>query len=160
MRSADKGRAYAIAQTVLVCAFGAVFAGDDHPPLFTAPPAVRLFGTVLSLGSLVFMFAALSRLRDVVQIAPEPKAGGHLVTGGVYRLFRHPIYTGMIAIMLGLFLRKPTLLVAIAGVVATALLAVKAAYEERLLLARYPEYADYRRRSFGVLPWPRFNRPA
>ena len=39
----------------------------------------------------------------------------------------------------------------LAGTLAVLLLA-KARFEERLLLARYPEYAEYRRRTWGVIP--------
>jgi len=32
-------------------------------------------------------------------------------------------------------------------------LAVKVRLEEELLLARYPEYATYRARTWGLIPW-------
>jgi hypothetical protein len=35
---------------------------------------------------------AIIALRAVIQ-SPEPKAGGHLVTRGIYARLRHPIYT-------------------------------------------------------------------
>ena len=66
---------------------------------------------------------------------------------------RHPIYTGIIALVLGLFLRKPTLLVAITTVVVIAYVILKVRIEERLLLARYRNYAGYRSRTFGLFRW-------
>ena len=99
-------------------------------------------------------------LRRVIQIAPSPREGGHLVTSGVYRYFRHPIYTGIVLIMIGLLLRQPRVPVAVAAVVVIAFLAAKVRFEESLLLARYSDYADYRARSWGLVPWPRLRRSA
>jgi protein-S-isoprenylcysteine O-methyltransferase Ste14 len=87
----------------------------------------------------------------VMQVSPEPKADGHLVTRGVYRWLRHPMYTGITLLVIGLALRTPTLWVAVAGVALIALLLVKARFEERLLAARYPDYPAYRSRTWGVL---------
>jgi protein-S-isoprenylcysteine O-methyltransferase Ste14 len=87
-----------------------------------------------------------------VQIAPQPRDGGHLVATGVYARFRHPMYTGIVLLVIGLWLRKPTLAIGIATLLVVAVLTVKGAYEERLLAARYPGYLQYKRRTFGVIP--------
>jgi protein-S-isoprenylcysteine O-methyltransferase Ste14 len=76
-----------------------------------------------------------------------------LVSGGVYRRFRHPIYTAIVIVGIGLFLRKPTVAVAVAAAVVIAFLLVKVRFEEALLQARYPEYAEYRDRTWGLIPW-------
>ena len=83
---------------------------------------------------------------------PEPKAGASLVTTGIYRWFRHPIYTGMLLAVVGLFLCKPTPRVAAVSAVVVGFLVVKVRFEEQLLLARYPDYAEYRKRSWGLIP--------
>ena len=77
---------------------------------------------------------------------PKPSERGELVTGGPYRLARHPIYGGGILLFLGwaLFSAPP----ALAGVLALAVLwDAKARFEESLLAERYPGYDDYRRRT-------------
>jgi protein-S-isoprenylcysteine O-methyltransferase Ste14 len=65
---------------------------------------------------------------------------------------RHPIYTGIATLIAGLFLRAPTLALAFCAVVVVAFLFAKTQFEERLLAARYPEYAEYRRRTWGLVP--------
>jgi protein-S-isoprenylcysteine O-methyltransferase Ste14 len=55
------------------------------------------------------MTFAFVSLRRVIQVAPEPKAGGHLVTSGVDRWLRHPIRTANVLIVVALLVRKPTL---------------------------------------------------
>jgi protein-S-isoprenylcysteine O-methyltransferase Ste14 len=100
----------------------------------------------------VVMGAAFVSLRKVIQIQPEPKATGQLVTTGVYRWLRHPIYTAILGIVLGLWLRRPTLLLAIVAAVVIVFLVMKSCYEERLLAMRYPQYSEYRKRSWGLIP--------
>lgn len=104
------------------------------------------------------MVSALISIRGSIQIAPAPRDDAELVTRGVYAWFRHPIYTAIVILVLGLFLRKPTLPVAIAALIVIAYLVIKIRIEERLLLSRYPEYGEYRTRTFGLLPWFRRSR--
>ena len=144
-------RFYVAAQTGLILLFAAA--------VFVMPPAVppasealRLAGLVLCGVGLAIIVAALSAMGRVMQVAPEPKADGHLITRGVYRWLRHPMYTGMTLIVIGLALRQPTLYVIVSGVALFALLLAKSRFEERLLTARYPDYDTYRRRTWGVVP--------
>ncbi|HUJ01231.1 MAG TPA: methyltransferase, partial [Usitatibacter sp.] len=91
--------------------------------------------------------AGFLALRGNIQIAPHTKEGAHLVQSGIYRVLRHPIYTGIAACVVGLWLREPTLPAGIAAIVVIAFLGVKRRVEERFLLAAYPDYADYRKRA-------------
>jgi protein-S-isoprenylcysteine O-methyltransferase Ste14 len=141
---------YRNAQIALLCAFALLFVLDHSVPLEAIH--FKVGGATLVALGLLLMLAAFVSLRAVIQVAPEPKAGGHLITSGPYRWLRHPIYTGMLLLFIGLFLRKPTAAVGIASAVMVAFLMVKAAFEEELLQARYPEYTAYRTRTWGVLP--------
>lgn len=144
-------------QTVLLCAFSVGFLLSDGRRLF-AGGVIGTVGAVLCASGLLLMMAALFSLRRVIQIAPEPRTDGQLVTRGVYSRLRHPIYTAIVIVVVGLFLRKPTVLVAIGAAVVVVFLMVKVRFEEKLLLGRYPEYAEYRSRTLGIIPWPRRRR--
>lgn len=141
---------YAGIQTALLLAFNVVFFLVPGPPLFVSRGALRA-GTILAIVALVLLLVSIVTLRRVIQIAPAPREGGHLVAAGVYRHLRHPIYTAMVMLVLGLWLRRPTVPVALAGALVVGFLLVKARYEEQLLGARYDDYAEYRRRTRGVL---------
>ena len=145
-----RSNAYAAGQTVLLCLFAAVFFVVPGQLLFVSRTALRA-GTVVCAVALVLLLVSLVTLRHVIQVAPAPKEGGHLVAAGVYRVLRHPIYTAMTLLMIGLWLRRPTLAVAAVALVVIAFLVVKSRYEETLLLAAYPGYAEYRVRTRGVL---------
>jgi len=144
-------RRYAAAQTAILCAFTTVLLFDRAPFLFESS-AARIAGGILSAAGLLLMFAALVSLRRAVQIAPEPRADAELVTSGVYARFRHPIYTAIVAIVAGLFLRQPTMAVAAASGAVIIFLARKVRFEEMRLAARYPAYPAYKRRTWGLFP--------
>jgi protein-S-isoprenylcysteine O-methyltransferase Ste14 len=146
-----RSQAYGTAQSTLLVVFALAVMFDPSPALFGGATA-RMIGLILSGAGLAVMAAAFLGIRRVIQIAPEPRADGHLVTDGIYGWLRHPIYTGMLLVVAGLFLRRPTTAIAVTGAVVIALLFAKVSYEETLLLARYPEYGHYRLRTWGLLP--------
>jgi protein-S-isoprenylcysteine O-methyltransferase Ste14 len=141
---------YALAQTLLLIAFAAVFFFFPGPLVFVSRAALRT-GTVLSVAALFLLLVSIVTLRRVIQVAPAPKEGGHLVAAGIYRWLRHPIYTAMALLLIGLWLRRPTLATGAGAAVVIVFLNVKARYEESLLLSAYAEYAAYRERTLGVM---------
>ncbi|HVZ19618.1 MAG TPA: isoprenylcysteine carboxylmethyltransferase family protein [Vicinamibacterales bacterium] len=143
-------------QTALFCAFGAAVLLDRSAPLMAPSRGLAAGGTVLALAGVALVLVAIQTLGRSIQIEPEPKATGELTTRGIYRWLRHPIYTGILGVIFGVFLRQPTTLVAAAGAVTVAFLLIKVRFEERLLGRHYAGYAAYRRRSWGVIPPFRF----
>jgi protein-S-isoprenylcysteine O-methyltransferase Ste14 len=149
--SARKSTAYATIQIVLLCAFAiTVFFGPTHL-LFPSHGIPRAIGNALCVAGLVLMSLGFYSLGRAVQISPAPRPEAALVTKGVYRRFRHPLYTSIVAFLVGTFLRKPTLAIGIMAVVVVSFLMVKARFEERLLAARYSNYEEYKKRTWGVL---------
>jgi protein-S-isoprenylcysteine O-methyltransferase Ste14 len=143
---------YSIAQTLLVAAFGLVYLLAPGPNIFHPGRGLTIAGDLVCLAGVLLLIAAIVTLRHAVQVAPEPKFGAVLVRTGVYRRFRHPIYTAMAAVVLGFCLKSGSLAVAIAGATLIVFLAAKVRVEERFLGARYPDYADYRRHTWGLFP--------
>jgi protein-S-isoprenylcysteine O-methyltransferase Ste14 len=83
---------------------------------------------------------------------PRPRGDAVLITRGIYRFVRHPIYTGLILGTLGWALAW----ISAPGVVGALALAVffdrKASREERWLTERYPDYAAYAARVRRFFP--------
>jgi protein-S-isoprenylcysteine O-methyltransferase Ste14 len=76
-----------------------------------------------------------------------------LVQRGVYGLVRHPLYASLTWMFVGaaLVFRNAAALGATLAIFLPATI-IRARQEERLLAARYPEYADYCRRVGMLLP--------
>jgi protein-S-isoprenylcysteine O-methyltransferase Ste14 len=82
----------------------------------------------------------------------DPTLGG-LVTNGPYRFLRHPIYAAILYFMLAGIVSHPSWTAFGLGLVAIAASAVRMHAEERLIVARYPEYGAYAARTKRVVPY-------
>lgn len=77
-----------------------------------------------------------------------------LVTSGVYRFIRHPLYASLLYLAWGAFLKQPGWVSAALVIAATFFLWHTARAEEAENLAHFgPEYADYMRRSRRFVPF-------
>jgi protein-S-isoprenylcysteine O-methyltransferase Ste14 len=115
--------------------------------------AGRVVGAALVGLGITVAVLGLVGLRENLTATPRPVEGGRLIEHGIYRIVRHPIYTGIIvaAVGWGLLTASPAALVVAVGL--GAFLDVKARREEAWLLAAYPAYAEYRRRVRKLLPF-------
>jgi protein-S-isoprenylcysteine O-methyltransferase Ste14 len=112
-----------------------------------------VYGTLLALGVLVGAAGVLQFRRAGTTKNPmTPQAASALVTGGIYRFTRNPMYAGMVLVLLAVvvFFSNP---LGLAGVVAFVLWmnAFQIAPEERALEARFGE--DFRRYRERVRRW-------
>lgn len=105
------------------------------------------------LGAAWLVVGAVSLGRSLSAV-PLPLVHGKLKTGGLFRLSRHPIYTGLLAIAWSVAVRggSPYPLAVAGGL--TVLLHIKARFEETALEEVYPEYAGYAARTPRFLPRP------
>ena len=110
-------------------------------------------GVLLVFGGAFLIVLAGRALGSALTPFPKPAEEGGLVDDGPYAVVRHPIYTGGILFAAGISLAlSPWALVASA--VLAVVWALKARVEERFLAARYPAYADYRRRTrYRLVPY-------
>ena len=117
--------------------------------LFAARPAAL----AIQIAAALLMFAArLTFGRRSFHAAANPTAGG-LVTSGPYAYLRHPIYAAVIYFVWAGAIDHASWRGAVSAAVITAGAVLRMLMEERLLLARYPEYAAYRERVKRVVPF-------
>jgi protein-S-isoprenylcysteine O-methyltransferase Ste14 len=111
----------------------------SHVPVWAQ--AVGAAGILVSQYVFWLVFRANSYAAPVVKIQEE--RGHAIATGGPYAIVRHPMYAGAIPFLVG----TPLLLGSWYGVALAPVLvvgfAVRAVLEERMLAARFPDYADY-----------------
>jgi protein-S-isoprenylcysteine O-methyltransferase Ste14 len=123
-------------------------------PRFSLPDPVRIAGLCLACLGLFVTVKAIADLNRSLSPFPTPRGRGILITSGLYRWVRHPIYTGILVAALGYGIWSESSLKITVFVSLAVLLSFKARYEERLLIGRYPGYEDYMKQTGRFLPIP------
>ncbi|MGF1616451.1 MAG: 2-amino-4-hydroxy-6-hydroxymethyldihydropteridine diphosphokinase [Acidimicrobiia bacterium] len=142
-----RGRIWVGAQLVAFALIGVAIVGQGTLPESITP--WRASGAILAVAGLGLMLWSARSLGRNLTALPEPVTGGELVTSGPYRWVRHPMYTAVLFLFLGVAF----LFDSIAGMVLSALLiaffSFKSRYEERQLRISYPGYGSYLERVPG-----------
>lgn len=114
---------------------------------------LEVLGSVLCWAGIALAIWARYHLGRNWSNHPDIKEGHELVTSGPYRILRHPIYTGMLAALLG------TALLAgwfwfIVCVVATVMFVRRIHIEEGYMSDLFPGiYPDYKKRTKALVPF-------
>lgn len=152
MVSLDRSRAIGwslvAVQGVLLVGLISIGGRDDWP----TPPWLHQVGTGLVTIGLIVVAVGATGLGRLLTATPVPKSGGALVTDGLYRWVRHPIYTGVLLIVVGLVAPSGRWLTLVLGCLTAVFFFVKSTWEEERLAERYDGYADYRRATPRFFP--------
>lgn len=117
-------------------------------------PAPGLASGALFLLGVIAAAAALAAMpARTFSVLPEPRSGGALVTRVIYRHVRHPMYLAVLLCGLGACLAYGSATKWGWLALLAAVLALKIRREERFLLAKFPDYAAYRRRTSAIIPY-------
>jgi protein-S-isoprenylcysteine O-methyltransferase Ste14 len=127
---------------------------DAHHWLTIGNAATRGLGLILFAAGVWLRIAAMWVLGERFSVWVAVQEEHALVTTGLYRLVRHPSYTGALLMLLGWALAFRSLMgVAIVAMMAVVLLA-RIVAEERWLVSRFGEgYRAYQQRSWRLAPW-------
>jgi protein-S-isoprenylcysteine O-methyltransferase Ste14 len=112
----------------------------------------QVAGAVLILAGAALFLAGAVRLGPALTPLPYPKENAPLVQSGPFALVRHPIYSGVLAVSLGIALAVTGWLTFVYAAAAFVLLDVKSRHEERWLVEKFPEYPAYQRRVRKLVP--------
>lgn len=103
------------------------------------------------LGLFIMAVAATSLGRGLTAL-PLPNDKAQLRTGGLYRVVRHPIYSGLLLFAVADAGASGSVVRGGACLLLCALLTVKSSWEERRLAERFAEYQEYASRTPRFLP--------
>ncbi len=121
-------------------------------PLGT-PLANALVFALVVLATFVGIGALAANRPGNFNIRPEPKATTRLVTDGIYRWVRHPMYLAVLLAMAAAVAADPRAWRFAAWLALLAVLLTKAKREEMLLQERFADYPAYVQRSKALLPF-------
>ncbi len=119
-------------------------------PLHSAPWLA--LASACSLLAVAVAIAAFLSLGSSFRVRPEPLAAAQLVSRGVYRWIRHPMYTAVLAIAAAMALRVSSGTGLAIWCALAVTLECKSHYEDALWRAKDARAADYQRRVGRFLP--------
>jgi protein-S-isoprenylcysteine O-methyltransferase Ste14 len=133
-----------------------VLAANDHCHGWsTVPTSVNLLGFVLVAASQAMVFLVF-KTNTYAAATVEVHENQTVVSTGPYALVRHPMYTAVVVLLIGLPLALGSLWGVLPGMVMTAVLAARLKDEEKMLagsLAGYTEYQSRVRHRLVPLVW-------
>jgi protein-S-isoprenylcysteine O-methyltransferase Ste14 len=138
-------RAAGLVGTTMLLVVGAF----PNPVLLTPPAFIRDIAAGLALAAFSLGVYGLLYLRRSLSIIPEAR---RLVTGGPYRIIRHPLYGAEILTACALVLARPGLWATLALVPFMAVQMLRAHFEEGLLSRAFPGYRPYAARTRRLIP--------
>ena len=108
---------------------------------------------VFLLGVLVGIWAITHNQLGNFNIEPELKENCRLITTGIYRWIRHPMYASVTLMMLGVTLMDPKAAMWLLWLFLVNVLLLKAQREESLWLSHDPCYLAYREKTKYFIPY-------
>ena len=147
----DRGEAWVAGQGLLFVLYAVA-------PSWGKPwaPLVRRAGLVVGAATAgtgaVLLGSASWQLGGNLTPLPKPRPESTLVRDGAYGVVRHPIYSGVICLLLGSALATGRLTRVVVALGAVGFFDAKSRREELWLEARFPEYQHYRQRVAKLIP--------
>ena len=108
-------------------------------------------GAFIGVGLIIFLLSIVQLGRNLSPF-PSPKNNSELVTNGVFKYIRHPIYTSVFIGLVAWSLRQQSLYQLLISFLILVLFYFKSKYEEQLLLAKFPGYETYKQKTGRFFP--------
>jgi protein-S-isoprenylcysteine O-methyltransferase Ste14 len=152
-RTRNRPGSTALIVVAVVCAGLAVADRSHFDGLAVGALWIRVLGLAVLAASTVFTLWARFSLGTMWSNAPQVKDDHQLRTHGPYAVTRHPIYTGLLGMLLGATLLSGIGQWIVLVPLGLIVFEVKIRMEEHLMLATFPdEYPPYRRQVPQLVP--------
>ena len=122
--------------------------------VITGPVIVRssLIGAE-ALSFVIAIWAIYTMRQSRLNVFPDLLDGSSLVTTGLYKYIRHPMYLSLIILSLTLLMDSYSLPRLIATLLLLIDLLLKIEWEERILIRELPGYSRYREKTRKLIPF-------
>ncbi len=98
---------------------------------------------LITLALIIIVFSAKD-LGKSLSPMPRPTENSKLITSGIYRFFRHPMYYSLIIISFSFFLKSFTIFSLILSILLTFIIYNKIKIEEEYLIKKFHNYTSYK----------------
>jgi protein-S-isoprenylcysteine O-methyltransferase Ste14 len=110
-------------------------------------------GMLLKLTGFVGIIVSSVFIRLSLTALPIPTEKARLSTSGLYKYVRHPMYTSVLLLSLGIAIDRGTIVHYLLVICLYALFYYKSIFEEQNLAARFEEYPEYARKTPRFIPF-------
>ncbi len=117
------------------------------------PSFWKFAGILIVIIGWVLILIAFVQLNRNLTMLPSPVKNSKLITTGVFKYIRHPIYTGIFLFALGWAMFKYNFDQLIISLLILLLFEIKSNYEEKKLKDRFPEYDKYKDNTGKFFPF-------
>ena len=115
-------------------------------------PRLKNCGLIVSIFGLIIILLSVLQLNKNLSPFPTPKNNAVLVQNGLFKLVRHPIYSGIILVIIGYSVYKDSLYKGIISMLLLILFHFKTKYEEQKLSEKFPNYQSYKKKTGKFFP--------
>ena len=135
--------------------FAYVFTSFPHFASYSFRPAQGWVGVLFASASLTLFYLTHQALGRYWSVSLDLRESHQLITDGIYRNIRHPMYTAFWLWAVAEALLLPNWFAGLAGLFGFGTLFFgRVAREERMMVENFGDkYLDYIRRTYRVIPW-------
>ena len=123
---------------------------EPNASILSSASILSIVATLIYIAATLILFFAFLALRPSLRVSPIPKNGAPLITSGIYKYFRHPMYLAVLLFGAGLTLNNLNVISILIWFMLLVTLIIKANFEDSLLLERHPNADLYQKTVIGM----------
>jgi len=110
---------------------------------FSIPSLVKVVVGILTILGILIILLSILQLNTNISPFPSPRSKTILITSGLFKYMRHPIYSGILISSISYAIYSGSIYKLIVAVVLYFLFYFKSIYEERKLSQQFSNYKNY-----------------
>jgi protein-S-isoprenylcysteine O-methyltransferase Ste14 len=153
MKNNLKGRLIAAAQfSILIIAFTLILF-ENKFYVNEINRTLSLIGDILFVICILLFLAVLINFRQIITPNPVPLNNSKLITNGIYKYIRHPMYSIVLLMVLALILKYNSFYTIFFLPIIFLFFIFKINFEEKQLIKKFPKYSEYKKTSKKLIPF-------
>ena len=112
--------------------------------IIEASPFSYFMGILIIIIAFIIMLVSIKDLGRNLSPFPRPINNSNLVTSGIYRFTRHPMYYSLIFISIGVFIIKLSIYNLFLTIILALIIKFKISLEEKYLMNKFKNYLLYK----------------